>query len=63
MKLINGVIMRNSHTEMVRPYVFIEGPAIYSAKRSVKIWTTNFCKFFSNGRLSKIRSVHTYGLR
>ena len=37
------------------------------AKRSVKMWTTNFCKSFfmnillyMNGRLSKIRSVHTY---
>ena len=37
------------------------------AKRSVKMWTTNFYKSFfenillyMNGRLSKIRSVHTY---
>ena len=40
------------------------------AKRSVNMWTTNLFKSFSknislymNGRLSKIRSVHTYVMR
>ena len=39
------------------------------AKRSVKMWATNFCKSFfknillyMNGRLSKICSVHTYDI-
>ena len=40
------------------------------SKRSVMMWATNFYKSFfkkklsqMNGRLSKIRSVHTYGVR
>ena len=40
------------------------------AKRSVKMWATNFLKIsfknillYMNGRLSKIGSVHTYGVR
>ena len=39
-----------------------------SAKRSLKMWATNFKKsffkniVFSNGRQSNIRSVHTYGV-
>ena len=43
---------------------------VKGAKRSVKMQTTKFYKSFfknillhMNGRLSKIRSVHTYGVR
>ena len=43
---------------------------VKGVKRSVKMWGTNFYKsffknilLFMNGRLSKIRSVHTYDVR
>ena len=43
---------------------------VKGAKRSVQMWTTNFYKIFfknillyMNGRLSKIRSLHTYAIR
>ena len=49
---------------------FRQGSFRFTIERSVKMWATNFYeRFFKyilsclNNRLSKIRSVHTYGVR